>query len=81
MLDNSPFVRAAVNKPTTTYIATLLQVAPIHLYGLLFCAVVALYLVTGAIYNLCAYTWNNIPPFAGNRLHGSRKFDSYFLFL
>mmetsp|Transcript_31093 Transcript_31093/g.44663 ORF Transcript_31093/g.44663 Transcript_31093/m.44663 type:complete len:657 (-) Transcript_31093:28-1998(-) len=58
MLRNSPFVRAAVDKPMFTYITTLLQVAPIHLYGLLFCAVVIpLYILSRTIYTNCTFMW------------------------
>eukprot|EP01036_Dinobryon_divergens_P034784 gene34784-44988_t len=38
MLDNSPFVRAAIHKPYHTYFSTLLTFSPMHLFGLLFCS-------------------------------------------
>lgn len=34
MLQRSPFVQAAVNKPWYTYLLTLLQVSPVHVLGL-----------------------------------------------
>jgi hypothetical protein len=40
MMERAPFVCAAVAKPAHTYFLSLLTVAPVHLYGLLFCVTI-----------------------------------------
>ena len=61
MLENSPFVRAAVQKPYHTYFSTLLKFAPMHLYGLFFftLAAVVVACAIAAAFPRLFYTDNN----------------------